>query len=525
MYKIMLVDDEPDVLESMMRTIDWDAHGFDDPVGCCDGAEAAAQLAGGFHPQAVITDISMPTMDGLRLTELLRNDYPKALVVILSGHDDFAFAQRALKLGVYDYILKPVTPGGLRAMLGRMRQELDQRQLNDPEEMLRLGKEEFLERLLTGPVDTQVVEQNLRRYELTLTGSLAVAKLDVDLHTATAADLPLWRYALHNIGEEVAHAEDGVLALSGRENLLWLIVSSGGGRPEERALVLAHKIATLLHRHVEVTVSDGVGNAVEAPQALYLSAAQATAALEERFYNGEGSLAGGASPLAPRATALPDFAEFETAFGKAVNDYEEAAARRVLHEMFGEMRRLRLEQVQCVRYCQRLVSLLMHLAAKYMEGDKLKVLETAWEQYDLAAAMTMDSTEALVDRFCEQVFELLALVYDGSAASQVKKAENFIRQNHHNPRLSLQMVTDHLAVSTSYFSQIFKSETGSTFVEYLTAMRMEKARGILTTSAKRTYEVAYEVGYSDPHYFSSAFKRATGMSPREYREQYRRQGS
>ena len=98
----------------------------------------------------------------------------------------------------------------------------------------------------------------------------------------------------------------------------------------------------------------------------------------------------------------------------------------------------------------------------------------------------------------------------------------WIREHYGDPRLSLNMITEHLAISTSYFSAIFKSRTGATFVEYLTRVRMEKAQQILAFTDRRTYEAAEDVGFSDPHYFSVTFKRVTGLTPKEYREFSRR---
>ena len=93
-----------------------------------------------------------------------------------------------------------------------------------------------------------------------------------------------------------------------------------------------------------------------------------------------------------------------------------------------------------------------------------------------------------------------------------------MKEHYNDPNLSLNTLTEYLAISNSYFSAIFKAKTGSTFIEYLTRLRMERAKQILSMTDRRTYEVAEDVGFSDPHYFSVAFKRVTGMTPKEYRE-------
>ena len=92
----------------------------------------------------------------------------------------------------------------------------------------------------------------------------------------------------------------------------------------------------------------------------------------------------------------------------------------------------------------------------------------------------------------------------------------YIKDNYGNPDLSLNSVCEYLNISTSRFSTIFKEETGKTFLEVLTSVRMEKAKQMLQKTTMKNYEIAGKVGFSDPHYFSIAFKKATGMSPKEY---------
>ena len=119
-YKILLVDDETDVRQSIARTVDWEAEGFA-LCGCAGGALEAMELARRLLPDVVMTDICMPYMDGLELTERLRELYPAMQFVIVSGYDEFEYAQRAVKAQVMDYLLKPLSADGVREALRRIR--------------------------------------------------------------------------------------------------------------------------------------------------------------------------------------------------------------------------------------------------------------------------------------------------------------------------------------------------------------------------------------------------------------------
>ena len=103
-----------------------------------------------------------------------------------------------------------------------------------------------------------------------------------------------------------------------------------------------------------------------------------------------------------------------------------------------------------------------------------------------------------------------------SGERQAAQAMEYIKDNYGNPDLSLNSVCEYLNISTSRFSTIFKEETGKTFLEVLTSVRMEKAKQMLQKTTMKNYEIAEKVGFSDPHYFGIAFKKATGMSPKEY---------
>lgn len=128
----------------------------------------------------------------------------------------------------------------------------------------------------------------------------------------------------------------------------------------------------------------------------------------------------------------------------------------------------------------------------------------------------LSETAGELENFFGKLAKALRAEKDSGGAKQALAALDYIEKNYGDPRVSLNSVCSYLAMSTSYFSSVFKAYTGETFIEALTKKRMEKAKSLLVRTDKKAYEVADEVGYSDPHYFSSAFKKTTGMTPTEY---------
>ncbi len=146
MYRILLVDDETDVRESIARMIDWDTQGFS-LCGCAAGSLEALEMADELLPDVVMTDICMPYIDGLELIRRLRKVHPAMQFVIVSGYDDFSYAQQAVQLPVMDYLLTPLSRSGVEAVLQRVRARLDAETLRrrDVEELRACAKRDQLQ--------------------------------------------------------------------------------------------------------------------------------------------------------------------------------------------------------------------------------------------------------------------------------------------------------------------------------------------------------------------------------------------
>ncbi|MEG0440933.1 MAG: response regulator, partial [Oscillospiraceae bacterium] len=166
MYKILLVEDEPEVLNAMVSTLHWNDLGFETPVACAHGQAAIDAMEGGFVPHAVITDICMPFVDGVQLTSYIAEHFPATLVVMLTGYDDFSYAHKAIKLKVYDYVLKPITPNSLRELATKLCNELDDRRVKNTDEFDALARERFLTSLLTAQLDEKTICDGLRVHKI-----------------------------------------------------------------------------------------------------------------------------------------------------------------------------------------------------------------------------------------------------------------------------------------------------------------------------------------------------------------------
>lgn len=526
MYNIMLVEDEPEVLDAIIETIDWASFSFEKPVGCRDGSEAVRVIDKGFRPDVLLTDICMPFTDGLELTKYIIEKHPKTVVVILSGYNEFSYAQKALQMKVYDYMLKPVTPNSINELLSRLSKELSARRINDIEDSIPVLQRHFLHRLLERSIDASVVEENCLRYRISFSCYNLVAVLDADNVLPADADpknefsLELFRYALSNIATELSEAK-GYPACQAQNGTSMLII--GGKNADDcrnTAAGLVSEISDAVQRYLPGTISAGIGVATELVAELHLSREQAVEALSYRFFQGESSILfyEDIRTREDSPTTQVDVSVCYRDFESAIMLYDKQATRDVVTALFALLAENRCSLDRYMLCCQRLTMILYQFADKFGGGHGGRAIEQMWEQAKLLDASTIGQMESKMLALCERVSDQFEPYQDDSASAQVVKAESYIHEHYGNPDLSLQSITEYLAVSVSYFSATFKARTGQTFVEYLTKIRMDKAKQLLLISDRRSYEIAADVGFSDPHYFSAAFKRFTGISPREFRE-------
>ena len=189
LYRIILVDDEEEVRQSIIRKINWTEAGFQ-VVGDAENGEDAMEKVEALEPDLILTDIRMPYMDGLTLAEKVRQKYPSVKIVIFSGYDDFEYAKQAIKLNVTEYILKPVNVEELTAILKRIKSNLDEeieqkRNVSLLREnyikSLPILREQFINELISYPVPEETVADRLQEYDIPLAGAKKWVAAAIDI--------------------------------------------------------------------------------------------------------------------------------------------------------------------------------------------------------------------------------------------------------------------------------------------------------------------------------------------------------
>lgn len=529
MYTILIVDDEPIVREGIRKRIQWAEHGFE-CIGDCENGRDALEAVTRHQPDVVLTDINMPYMDGLELSRHITERFPKTKIIILTGFDDFEYAQQAVKLQVTDFILKPVTSAEIREMLDKLKLEMDEErghtehlkrlkyQLN---ESLVLLKQRFLERLASSPMKRSEMESKLSYFDLPLHGPLYIAMaadMDEMRSDEQHVDNELYAFALYNIVQEILADESGAAVFRYKENKVMTILS-GSGEEEllARAQELAEKIRESTKQFMKFTVTLGIGTVCRELQDIRYSCRASEAALEYRLLIGHDQVVH-ITDLEKRGDApLLDGIETESALISAIRagtDSEmKACIQRLISEFGSASISVELCYVRIVRVMLAVLQTLMEIGSNENEliGKEKRLLS------DLYSFRSLDEIEHWLNEVCEQALRDVAKTRKDLTRSQMLEAVDFIQRHYEDAELSIKTVCSRIFMSTSYFSALFKTHTGKTFVEYVTEVRMEKAKELLKHSLLKTYEIAAKTGYQDPQYFSVLFKKHTGDTPTEYR--------
>ncbi|GBF76814.1 DNA-binding response regulator [Paenibacillus sp. 598K] len=531
MHKLLIVDDEALVCEAIREQMDWEKMGFVCIGACEDGVEALAFIERE-QPDVVLTDIGMPFMDGIELTHELSMRYPDVKVVILTGYDDFEYARQAVQMKVTDYILKPVTAAEMETIMRRLGGQLDQEhtQKRDYERLKRrlhesmpLLKERYLERMVASSMTAQQMREGCTYYGLRWSGPWFIElAIDVDewaVHEPlSSSDDALFRFAIYNITQEVLKPYAGVETYRDRENRILVIMTS----PEqeelrERAGRAAEEIHRALADYLPLKCSIGIGHVYREEDNLGLIHRTALSALDYRFAAGSGSIIRITDMEQDARPQLLSVVRWENELITRLKTGAPQEMAEWVDRLIAAFREQRFPIDVCTLYLQRFTLSLMHTLYEMGSDIDRTFGDAAAPLEEIKRLATLADMERWVRSLCEQAMTLIRNTREAHSMQQVAKAMAYVQTHYMDPELSLKIVCRHVAISTSYFSTMFKSVTGKTFVEYVIEERMEKAKELLKLTQMRSYEIAYAVGYKDPQYFSSAFKKAVGCTPKEYR--------
>ncbi len=527
-YTILLVDDEEEVMQGMMKRMDWDSLGFS-IIGYASNGVKAFEMVEEFQPDVIMTDIKMPYMDGLELAGRVKEEFPAAKILFFTGFDEFEYAKEAVHLEAEEYILKPINAAELAEVFTRLKIKLDQ-EIHEKRnveilrkyylESLPLLQAEFYAALIEGRVLEEELSGYLSDYQLSFTGPCFSCLV---IHTSSC-QIPEQMNPLLLSTSVQKQAQEHLAKRWQAKCFSYLgdTVLIAQLKNETAISDLTDecdRFCRYARRMIGAVVTIGIGQVYRGLLDMAQSYESAREAVSYRGIYGS-SRAINRKEVVPqkimRSGAASDMelsAIFKMIRLGSAEDVEQAVEKYLEHTSASE-KSLQQYHIDIMELISALYRFSMnHEIADGFLGD-IRTLYTS------LLDMEPNALREWLTASCLSMRKAIISARNSSTKSFVSRAEEYVRNNYGNEELSLDCICEVLGVSNSYFSTIFKKETGSSFITYLTDYRMDRAACLLIETNEKSYMIAKKVGYTDPNYFSYVFKRRFGVSPSKYRTEH-----
>lgn len=534
--KVFLVEDEMVIRRGIKNSIDWEKEGYIFCGEASDG-ELAYPMIIKEKPDILITDIRMPFMDGLELCKLVKKELPNIKILILSGYDEFDYAKEAIRLGVTEYLLKPISSGkllealnGVSESIRREKEDKDlvRKYMEEMRENTEHEKQKFFEQMIAGNLSMADALETGKKYEMNLSAGMY--------------NLLLFRFTLgeenRKSGELLGEAEYAIEKLTERleyvfefqrgvEGWAFLLMADNEEQMSERVKELSKDLEEIMKNYSTIAYFGGIGQPVARLRELEESFREAERALAARYTMELNRIISVEDiRMAQNVDTLDDieitsFGEIEktrTMLEKFLNNGAEDEIDEFVDVYINELPEENLKSVLMRQYIIMDAYIVMMSFCEKIEGIEGEMQAQSEElKNSMKTIQTLEEIKNYIRMLLKKIIGVRDTISGRRYSDIIEIAKDQIRKTYMSDEISLNTIAAEVGMSPSYFSSIFSKEMGKTFVEYLTEIRMDRAKELLMCSSMKTSEIGYEVGYKDPHYFSYIFKKTQNCTPKEFR--------
>ena len=534
--KVFLVEDEMVIRRGIKNSIDWEKEGYIFCGEASDG-ELAYPMIIKEKPDILITDIRMPFMDGLELCKLVKKELPNIKILILSAHDEFDYATEAIRLGATEYLLKPISSGkllealnGVSESIRREKEDKDlvRKYMEEMRENTEHEKQKFFEQMIAGNLSMADALETGKKYEMNLSAGMY--------------NLLLFRFTLgeenRKSGELLGEAEYAIEKLTERleyvfefqrgvEGWAFLLMADNEEQMSERVKELSKVLEEIMKNYSTIAYFGGIGQPVARLRELEESFREAERALAARFTMELNRIISVEDiRMAQNVDTLDDieitsFGEIEktrTMLEKFLNNGAEDEIDEFVDVYINELPEENLKSVLMRQYIIMDAYIVMMSFCEKIEGIEGEMQAQSEElKNSMKTIQTLEEIKNYIRMLLKKIIGVRDTISGRRYSDIIEIAKDQIRKTYMSDEISLNTIAAEVGMSPSYFSSIFSKEMGKTFVEYLTEIRMDRAKELLMCSSMKTSEIGYEVGYKDPHYFSYIFKKTQNCTPKEFR--------
>ncbi|SEF78442.1 two-component system, response regulator YesN [Eubacterium ruminantium] len=531
MYKILIADDESIVINALKFIIE---NNFPEEcmIESASSGRKVIEQAEYFRPDIIFMDIQMPGINGIEAMKEIRKSNEGIIFIVVSAYLKFDYAKDAIDIGVMDYINKPIDKDVIVKILKKAMNKVDLNKKKRSEELSNREKLEIVTPIIENGFIYSLIYQNHREEELANFRTLLSIEEDSGyMMSLQFGDIAPKGQMENTIGttvrlqKEYSRIKDAIKASFNccvgamMGNMILVFVPKAMPRPEEeyemRINIIneARKLTRELRRLFDAWFRVGIG------------AIHNLEELAESYNEAMRSLAFNRSDSVVHVNDLPllksyeeDYpVETENALFKSIEEGNLNRSAYYAKAFFDWMMERHVQNVMDVKL--KVLEFVLRAERIGFESGGMVYRFNMRSEY-LGTVMNMNSYEQLYEWFSSKITNVCHNILtkkEENTVDIIKNAQEYIAKNY-SKDLILDDVSKELQISPYYFSKLFKKRTGSTFIEYLTNMRMEKAKELLRNTAKSMKEICLEVGYADANYFSRTFKKNVGVTPSEYKD-------
>ena len=543
MLKIFLAEDEVIVRETIKRMIPWEELGFELVGEAADG-EMALPLLIRQKPDLLITDIKMPFMDGLTLAKLAKKELPELKIVILSGYDDFNYAKQAINIGVEDYLLKPITKNALIERISEIRSRYEhektqkeyyekfQREMQTYEKN---SSRDFFEALVRGSMDMMEVYKKAEKLGVDIVAEayniLIFTMNSEEDFSGQKEGYSEWEAESLEMLEEFFSGHPSAMLF--RSNIFSYGVLLKGQKESIKEITkeCVGKIQGILKRKESKREWFlAVGQPVERLSQIKKSYHTASRAFSQRYLYVENILYYDEMEMMEHRSGQADTNDNAYLKKVDVNALNPAILQKFLSNGIQEETEnfvkdyfyaIGQEPMESLVFRNYVILNVRFSVITFLKGlgcDTEGMEPENTEEILAESGKNIESAIAYAEKMVSQAITIRDQNSGNKNRSILKTAVDFIESHYMEEEISLNTVANVANVSANHFSALFSQNMGQTFIEYLTSLRMNKAKELLRCTGMRSSEIAGEIGYKDAHYFSYLFKKTQGMTPSDYRK-------
>lgn len=487
----------------------------------------------------VITDICMPFIDGIDLSKYIYENHLPINVIIFSGYNEFEYAKKAIKYGVSEYLSKPVTAYELSEILGNLKKNLDKKREVEAE-FDKLNKSYFknriliqskiIEKLIMGNEIEEESRKEIEEYGLQmdyLEYRVAIIEIDIysDLYNANEDKIKkgeMKSFVIYNISDEIIKKYNAGEVCKGDNNKGLILLWTNHSREfEDKINLIFKEIQEEVFKVLKLTITISVGEIVYSLSDLHKSYKDAEQLLLYRYLWDENQI----FDREKLKNKLNGSVNLDNVIDKVILGIKLNEKKQIEEKIIEIQELLKNAYIRKNKICLYLFEIVSqacdllrtyNLTDDFIYRKKEEVITRITESRSLREAML------ILKEFCYMSCDEMYKQRDSDGNKQAMLALDYIEKHYGDFDLNLNVICSYVCVSISHFSTIFKNYTGDTFMEVLMRTRMQKAKELLENTSLKNYEISEKVGFRDPHYFSIAFKKATGKSPKEYVKEVRK---